>query len=326
MPNFDISDLRGIHPTSGRWGADNGVFGYSKFDESTGERTMEVIELGSPEAKFVMDFATRERGYGLIRKGLYDMRLTPVGSPPPEVPDDDDFKPAIGVWLWNPILGELRVETNGAIFRGALSAAWDYVRTFKEAAENLQPVVHFVGRVERPIAAIGKVFWAPVIQIIGWVPRDKVPCFAAREPTVKPPIAVDSQVRHALLEHLQQKLEQQKPEPQKEPEPSPQKAPARTRGKAKPAAAPAETPATTKDGRVERLLATAAHTPNHSGWSSVELYNSAGLYLAEITDLVKQGRLEQRGNRYYPPSPTPARTPLEDLLDDRLPDDPIPEH
>jgi hypothetical protein len=40
---------------------------------------------------------------------------------------------------------------------------------------------------------------APVIDIIGWVPRDKVPPFALREPTVKAPLALDSQVRCALL-------------------------------------------------------------------------------------------------------------------------------
>jgi hypothetical protein len=52
--------------------------------------------------------------------------------------------------------------------------------------------------------------------ICGWVPRDKVPAFALREPTVKPALAIDSQVRHALLEHLHREE------------------PARTRGKAKP--------------------------------------------------------------------------------------------
>jgi hypothetical protein len=52
------------------------------------------------------------------------------------------------------------------------------------------------------IRAIGKVYWTPVISIIGWLPRDKIPAVAAREPTVKSPVALDSQVRHALLEHL----------------------------------------------------------------------------------------------------------------------------
>jgi hypothetical protein len=38
-----------------------------------------------------------------------------------------------------------------------------------------------------------------VIDIIGWLPRDKVPPFAMRAPTVTAPAALDSQVRFALL-------------------------------------------------------------------------------------------------------------------------------
>src|SRR5215475_8669749 len=120
-----ISDLHGVYAVPIRWNAEGGVLGYSCYNEATGERDIQEIELGSAAAKFVMDYATRERGYGLIRKGIYDMRLTPVGSPAPEWPDDDDYKPAIGCWLWNPILNEMRLETNGAIFRGAVSAVWD---------------------------------------------------------------------------------------------------------------------------------------------------------------------------------------------------------
>jgi hypothetical protein len=311
MPNIDLADLdHGIFPTSLRWNAELGILGYSKFDENTGERTIEVIELGSQEAKFVMDYATRERGYGMVRKGLYDMRLSPVGSPPPEWPGNDDFKPAIGFWLWNPILGELRVETNAAIFRSAISAVWDHVRTFREATGGEQPVVHFTSRVECPIAAVDRVFWKPVVPIIGWVNRDKVPCFAARQPTVAPPAAIDLQVSHALLTHLQKK-----PELQTIPEPSPQTAPARTRGRSKSASAP---PATSKENRVERLLAAATRTPNHPGWSVTELYNAAGLYIADITDLVKRGRLEERGERFFVSARKP--TPFEELLDDEIPE------
>ena len=48
--------------------------------------------LGKP-ATFALDLATRERGYGLIRAAVYDMRLSPVGAKPPAWPDDDEFKP-----------------------------------------------------------------------------------------------------------------------------------------------------------------------------------------------------------------------------------------
>jgi len=219
MPNFDIQDLHGIYPTAVRWGAEFGTLGYSKFDDATGERTIDEIQLNTPEATFVMDLLTRERGYGLIRIGLYDMRLSPVGCPPPPWPGDDDFKPAIGCWLWNPSLNEVRLETNASIFLRSVSGVWDRCRGFKEASEGLQPAIRFVGRCDYPVPAVGKVFQKPLIDVIGWVDRSKVPSFALREPTVKPAMAIDSQVRHALLQHLQQQPKQ----------------PVRARGKAKPA-------------------------------------------------------------------------------------------
>jgi hypothetical protein len=199
MTNADISDLHGVYATPLRWNAETGVLGYGAYNETTGERKIIEINLDSPRAKFVMDLATRERGYGLIRSGLYDMRLSPVGAPPPEWPGDDDFRPAVACWLWNPPLGELRLESNQATLLRSFSELWDRARTFKEAAEGLQPVVHFSGRRERFYRQIGKAFIAPVIDIIGWVPRDKVPPFAMRAPTVKAPAALDTQVRFALL-------------------------------------------------------------------------------------------------------------------------------
>jgi hypothetical protein len=191
----DISDLHGVFATTIRWNAETGTLGYSAYDETTGEREIIEIELGSPMAKFVMDYATRERGYGLIRQGVYDMRLSPVGSPAPDWPGDD-YKPAIGCWLWNPLLSELRLESNQTTVVRAISALWDRARTL---AEGLQPLIHFTDRREQFYRRIGKTFWAPVIDLIIGVPRDKVPAFALREPTVTAPLALDNQVRFALL-------------------------------------------------------------------------------------------------------------------------------
>ena len=118
----DLSGLHGVYPTSLRWNAEAGFLGVSDFNPESGERELRGIELGQP-ATFAMDLATRERGYGLIRAGVYDMRLTPVGSPAPTWPGDEEFKPALGCWLWAPAHGELRFETNGAIARQAMMAA-----------------------------------------------------------------------------------------------------------------------------------------------------------------------------------------------------------
>ena len=184
----DISDLHGVYPTSLRWNAEIGILAFSVFNAETGERELQEIELGKP-ATFALDFATRERGYGLIKTGVYEMKLTPVGSPPPPWPGDEEYKPAIGCWLWNPTFGELRLETNGAIFRRAVTALWDQARFEPQAAEGLQPVVCFVNRVPVPVKAVNKTFSGPVIKVIGWVERSKVPGWATREPTVAPPAA-----------------------------------------------------------------------------------------------------------------------------------------
>ena len=117
----DLSDLHGVYPTSLRWNAETGFLAISVFNAETGERELQEIELGKP-ATFALDLATRERGYGLIKTGVYDMKLTPVGSPPPPWPGDEEYKPAIGCWVWNPTFGELRLETNAAIFRQAVTS------------------------------------------------------------------------------------------------------------------------------------------------------------------------------------------------------------
>ena len=185
----DLSGLHGIYPTSLRWNAEIGFLAISVFNAETGERGLQEIELGKP-ATFALDLATRERGYGLIKTGLYEMKLTPVGSPPPPWPGDEEYKPAIGCWLWNPTFFELRLETNGAIFRQAVTAVWDQARFEPKAAEGLQPVVSFVNRVPIQVKAVHKTFFGPVIQVVGWVERNIIPGWAARDPTVLPPAAL----------------------------------------------------------------------------------------------------------------------------------------
>ena len=185
----DLNDLHGVYPTSLRWNAETGFLAISVFNSETGERELQPIELGQP-ATFVIDLATRERGYGLIKAGVYDMKLTPVSSPPPPWPGDEEYKPALGCWAWHPTFGELRLETNAAIFRQAVTSVWDQCRFKLEAAEGLQPVVRFADRVPIQPKSLNKTFFGPVIQVVGWLTRDKVPGWATREPTVLPPAAL----------------------------------------------------------------------------------------------------------------------------------------
>src|SRR5262249_21737250 len=88
---------------------------------------------------------------------------------------------------WNPILGELRFESNAVLVLRAISALWERCNTFAEAAQGLLPVIHFVDRRERFVAAVGKTFFEPVADIVAWIDRNRVPCFARRTPTVSPP-------------------------------------------------------------------------------------------------------------------------------------------
>jgi hypothetical protein len=55
--------------------------------------------------------------------------------------------------------------------------------------EGLQPVVCFADRVPVQVKAVNKTFSGPVIKVIGWVERDKVPGWRERAPTVSPPAA-----------------------------------------------------------------------------------------------------------------------------------------
>ena len=105
----DLSDLHGIYPTSLRWNAESGFLAVSAFNGETGERELQPIELGQA-ATFVLDLATRERGYGLIKSGVYDMKLSPVGSPPPPWPENEEYKPALGCWMWNPTVRRAQVR------------------------------------------------------------------------------------------------------------------------------------------------------------------------------------------------------------------------
>jgi hypothetical protein len=189
----DLSDLHGIFPNSLRWNAETGVLGVAVFNAETGEREVQEIQLGSATATFAMDLATRERGYGMIKVGFYDMRLTPVGSPPPDWPGEDEgYKPALGCWLWNPALGDLRLEICAAIFRDAVDSIWKQAKFAQEAIDGLQPAIRFVGRVEIPVKSVNKTFYGPVIQIVGWTERGNVPGWKERAPTVPPPKAPPS--------------------------------------------------------------------------------------------------------------------------------------
>jgi hypothetical protein len=142
-----------IHPAL-KWNATTGVLSYSVFHSCKGKRVVTGIELGSQQAEWTLDLATRQHGCGKAGEGFYDLKLVPVACSMPDWPDDS-YKSAIGCWLYNPFFGEARMESFSTTLVKATVAVWDRCRTIEEAAE-------------------------------GWVVRDQIPALAVRPPTSLP--------------------------------------------------------------------------------------------------------------------------------------------
>jgi hypothetical protein len=186
----DLSDLGehgGDYPNAGRWQAETGALAISSYNAATGVRELQPVALGGAESTFVLDLLTRERGFSMYRPGIRDARLTPVGSPPPEWPGDPDFAPCIACAGWNPTFNEIRFETNARLFMNALLGVWERALATEEAARGEQPVIRFEGAAPVFIKTTGKTFQSPIIKIVAFMPRDDVPGWAAKPPTVPLP-------------------------------------------------------------------------------------------------------------------------------------------
>ena len=193
-----MPDNNGSYLPSIRWNSEE------ETDQLVYVETNEVFEqerspipLNSSASTFVMDVLRREHGRGRIATGTYKMQLVPVGQEVPPIPEDEaafakDYKPAIGVWVWNPPLGEVRIETNGTMFRNAVAGILDQTKNCKEAGDGLVPVAQFTDRHKQDFRQLGKSFWGPIIVLCGWLPRAQIAPFAAREPTV-PRLAAPAQ-------------------------------------------------------------------------------------------------------------------------------------
>jgi hypothetical protein len=195
-----LADIGGDFPPFMLWHAETGELSYRPFDEVAGERVAKNIELGSSAAKFALDIGTVERGWAKVRLGSRDVITSPVGSPPPAQPAED-YKPAVSLAAWNPILDELRIETSTTIFRNAICFLLDRCFGFDEAVRGLVPVVLFADRRERAFRSLGKTFWSPTIDIIGWAERERVPAFRCPRTVPAPTAAPSLEEAVALPEH-----------------------------------------------------------------------------------------------------------------------------
>jgi hypothetical protein len=207
-----MSDNNGSYLPSIRWNSEE------ETDQLVYVETNEVFEqerspipLNSSASTFVMDVLRREDGRGRIATGTYKMQLVPVGQEVPPIPEDEaafakDYKPAIGVDLWNPKYGLVRLESTAAYVCAAIKKVWREYAREPEAARGMLPVIRFVGsRQKSPTKFPNKTYYPPIIERVGFVPRASVPEFAAREPTVPLPVLAqnDSQLATVMRAQLE---------------------------------------------------------------------------------------------------------------------------
>jgi len=192
-------DTDGFYPPSIRWNSDEETdqLNYVETNEVF-EREVSPIALNTSASTFVMDVLRREHGKGRIATGTYRMLLVPVGQEVSPIPEDElpfakDYKRAIGVDLWNPRYGLVRLESTAAYVRAAIEKVWRECAREPEAAQGMLPVIRFVGcRQKSPPKFPNKTYYPPIIERVGFVPREKVPEFAAKEPTVPLPALAES--------------------------------------------------------------------------------------------------------------------------------------
>jgi hypothetical protein len=195
----DLIGVKGIRDPSLRWNAVTGDgWRLETLNSETGERDF----LLQPEKNWIVDMLTRRRGVGKTGDGIFIMHLTPVGSPPPVV-TDDDLKPAVGMTAWAPDTGCVEITTCGAVLRTAIVALWEKYKGFTEASKGLVPVVKFGPAIEVPIGKKNNIrtFWAPTFLFVHWLNRNEVPGLCYRPATVLPP-----KPSHLQIQHLSAKL------------------------------------------------------------------------------------------------------------------------
>jgi hypothetical protein len=180
-----------------------------KFNALTGVGQVNEFELGWPSI-WTADMYTRRRGYGKTGDGVFEFYLTPVGSEPPKPPQDDKFKPAIAILWWSPQYGLAEMITNSTLLRRTVSDFWEVYKSYQEAADGLLPVTEFGAPKEVQIGKNNmRIFWTPVLTIVGWMSRDEIPALKYRPATVPPPIRLDQQTLFYATRSLPSPAEEQ---------------------------------------------------------------------------------------------------------------------
>ena len=97
MSDLDDLGYAKIRPDSLRFNGLTGCLTINRYSPETRRSTATEIPPGS---RWAVDVLTRERGYGRVTDSIFDMRLSPVGSPPPVIEDEDLFKTAVSMLLY----------------------------------------------------------------------------------------------------------------------------------------------------------------------------------------------------------------------------------
>jgi hypothetical protein len=184
----DIDDLptTKTRPHSLRFNAVTGFLAVYCYNLET--RQNSIVEI-PPKSRWAIDMLTRERGYGRVTDAVFDMRLSPVGAPPPVIEDEDLFKTAVSMRLYSPDWGLVEWQTASALAVRAIIGLWE---TYKKSAEALVGDIPIVEIGTPRVVVIGRdtnkrEFFAPQIDIVAWADREVFPAFRARPPTVALP-------------------------------------------------------------------------------------------------------------------------------------------
>jgi hypothetical protein len=202
----DLQDLgnASLYPESLRHNAMTGKLTISRFDPATWSRVRDEVD---PPSTWVVDMLTRQRGYGLVTDSKFDMRLTSVGALPPPAPEDQRYKPTVGMLMWSETYGLAQWISCGSIAVRTIGVFWDECRTFTEASDGLLPVIT-IDHPRRVTIGHGpqqREFLAPVIEITDWVLRESIPVLAARPATVEPPPRLHLQIPHKPAKRIARK-------------------------------------------------------------------------------------------------------------------------
>jgi hypothetical protein len=157
---LDISSVK-IYPVDLWFNCITGVLAKRQFNTERWEKKLNEIP---PPSRWVADALTRQRGIGKVTDAVFDMRLTPVGTAPPIVENETDYKTAVSMLLVSPEHGLVLWTTCSSILVKSIGGLWDQYRLCQEASDGRIP--HIQIGTPRPITigrATQRQFYAPTI-------------------------------------------------------------------------------------------------------------------------------------------------------------------